>query len=239
MGRRHHLDGALKTVGRAARTSKRHVVRVGFRTLLSLALCAAAAGAVFAHVAIDVVGDYALASDSYDHIHHGSRELIGGLALAIAAILVARGMRSCFEIAQVNRRRIAFAALGVREGVAYAIAAVGLTCMLVPAMEYLDGGLGGASVHRLGDAFGGSLILGLVTTAVCAGLVAALVFALARWLISYRDAIVTMLETLLRWSGDAVRRSSSELDRYRLAFRRRAPHAVRLSKRGPPVAFFV
>jgi hypothetical protein len=106
-------------------------------------------------------------------------------------------------------------------------------------MEYLDGRLDGTAVRQLGDAFGGSLLVGLVTTVACASLVAALIFALARWLISYRDAIVTILETLLRWSGDSVRRLASDLDRYCLTFRRRVSHASRLSKRGPPVALFV
>ncbi len=214
-------------------------MRVGFRTLLSLALCAAAAGAVFAHAAIDVVGDYALATDSYDHLHHSSRELISGVALAIAAILVARGLRGCCEIAQRNRTRLACAAYGTRDALGYWIAAVAASCTLVPAMEYLDGRLDGMAVRQLGDAFGGSLLVGLLTTVVCASLVAALIFALARWLVSYRDAIVTILETLLRWSGDAVRRLASDLDRYRLTFRRRVSHASRLSKRGPPVALFV
>jgi hypothetical protein len=108
--------------------------------------------------------------------------------------------------------------------------------MLVPAMECLDARLDGTAVRQIGDAFGGSLLIGLVTTAVCAGLVAALIFALARWLISYRDAIVTILETLLRWNGDAVRRFACDLDRYRLTFQRRASYASPLSKRGPPVA---
>jgi hypothetical protein len=219
--------------------SKPRGVRLGSRTLLSLALCAAAAGAVLAHVAIDVVGDYALTTDSYDHLHHSSRELISGVALAIAFILVARGLRGCFEIAQRNRTRLAHAAYGMREAVGYSMAAVGASCALVPAMEWLDGRLDGIAIREIGDAFGGSLLIGLATTAVCAGLVAALIFALARWLISYRDAIVTILETLMHWTGDAIRRFAGELDRYCLTFRRRVSHASRLSKRGPPVTLSV
>ena len=214
-------------------------MRLGFRTLFSLALCAAAAGAVFAHVAIDVVGDFALATDSYDHLHHSSRELISGVALAIAAILVARGLRSCCEIAQRNRTRLAHAACGMREAVGYSIGAVAASCLLVPAMEWLDGRLDGMAVRQIGDAFGGSLLVGLATTAVCASLAAALLFPLARWLISYSDAIIAILETLMRWSDDAIRRLSCELDRYCLTFRRRASHASRLYKRGPPVTLSV
>jgi hypothetical protein len=239
VGRRNGLDVAHETVGRVPGASKRRGVRLGFRTLLSLALCAAAAGAVLAHVAIDVVGDYALSTDSYDHLHHSSRELISGVALAIAAILVGRGLRGCCEIAQRNRTRLAHVAYGVREVVGYSIGVVGASCVLVPAMEWLDGRLDGIAVREIGDAFGGSLLLGLGTTAICASLVAALIFALARWLISYRDAIVAILETLTRWSGDAVRRLSCELERYCLTFRRRASLTSRLSKRGPPVTLSV
>jgi hypothetical protein len=239
VGRRHGLDGARQTVGRAPGPSKRPGVRLGSRTLLSLALCAASAGAVLAHLAIDVVGDYALADDSYDHLHHSSRELISGVALAIAAILIVRGLRGCCEIAQRNRTRLVHAAYGTREAVGYSIGAVAASCGLVPAMEWLDGRLDGMAVRQIGDAFGGSLLLGLATTAVCASLVAALIFALARWLISYRDAIVSILETLMRWTGDAVRRLACELNRYCLTFRRRTFLASPLSKRGPPVAFCV
>src|SRR5580704_1729911 len=81
-------------------------VRVGFRTLVSLALCAVAAGAAMAHVAIDVVGDYALTADSYDHLRHGSRDVVSAVALVLAVVLAARGLRLCCEIASLNRSRI-------------------------------------------------------------------------------------------------------------------------------------
>jgi hypothetical protein len=107
--------------------------------------------------------------------------------------------------------------------------------MLVPAMEWLDGRLDGVAVRALNDAFGGSLLLGLVTTVVCASLIATLVFAIARWLVSHRDAIVAIIETLLRRSDDVLRHSACDLDRRRLSFRRGAAPALRLAKRGPPV----
>ncbi len=202
-------------------------------------MCAAAAGAALAHVAIDVVGDYAPFHDSYDDLAHGSRGLISGAALVIAILLAARGLRSCCDIAQNNRSRLVGIAFGARETIGFLAAAVLTSCILVPAMEWLDGRFDGVAVRQLGDAFGGSLLLGLVTTAICASLIALLVFAVARWLISHRNAIVALLETVLRWNGDAARRLTCDLDRYRLTFRRRAPHALRRSKRGPPVVLFV
>jgi hypothetical protein len=144
-------------------------VRVGFRTLVSLALCAAAAGAAMAHVAIDVVGDYALTADSYDRLGHGSRELLSGAALILAVVLAGRGLRICCEIAAVNRTRILVSAPRVRETLGFVVATVAASATLVPMMEWLDGRLAGISVRGIDDAFGGSLWLGLVTTASRAG----------------------------------------------------------------------
>ncbi|MFY9718254.1 MAG: hypothetical protein WAK16_01305 [Candidatus Cybelea sp.] len=209
-------------------------MRVGFRTLLSLILCAAAAGAALAHWAIDIVGDYALAHDSYDNLAHDSRGLISGIALTIAVVLAARGLRHCCEIAIKYRARAPQAPVGARAVLGLLIAAVAVTLILVPAMEWFDGRLDGAPVQSLSAAFGGSLLLGIATTAICASLVGALVYALARWLVAYRDAIATVLETLLRRNGDAVLRRAYKLESSPLTFDR-APDALRISRRGPPV----
>jgi hypothetical protein len=214
-------------------------VRVGLRTIVSLALCAAAMGAALAHLAIDVVGDYALTRDSYDHLRHGSREVVTGIALLVAALLAARGLRFCCEIAADNRTRLLRPALRLREVVGMLVGAVAASAAIVPAMEYLDGRLDGQPVRRLGDAFGGSIPLGLGTTLVCATLVALLVYGLARWLISHRDSIATIIETFLRSFGDGVR--SSGYERVRELFttrRRRTISALRLAKRGPPETRF-
>jgi uncharacterized BrkB/YihY/UPF0761 family membrane protein len=209
---------------------------VGLRTFLSFVLCAAAAGAVAAHVAIDFIGDYALAHDSYDSLAHDSRALVGGIALAIAVFLAARGLSTCCAIALRNRTRLPSPPRDVHELLAFVLAAVCGSALFVPAMEWLDGRLAGAPVRQLDEAFGGSLLLGMMTTVVCATAIAALLYALARWLISYRDAIAVILETLLGWSGGAIRCFACDLGRCRLTFRCPAPHALRLSKRGPPVA---
>ena len=167
-------------------------MRVGLRTLVSLVLCAAAAGAVVTHVAIDFIGDYALAHDSYDSLQHGSRALVGGIALAIAVFLAARGLGTCCAIALRNRTRLPTSPRDARELPAFLLVAVCGSALFVPAMEWLDGRLAGAPVRHLDEAFGGSLLLGIVTTAICASAIAALIYALARWLISYRDAIASI-----------------------------------------------
>jgi|HubBroStandDraft_6_1064221.scaffolds.fasta_scaffold00035_82 hypothetical protein len=214
-------------------------VRVGFRTLVSLALCAVAAGAAMAHVAIDVVGDYALTADSYDHLRHGSRDVVSAVALVLAVVLAARGLRLCCEIASLNRSRILLRVPGRREAVGFVASSVAACAVLVPAMEWFDGRLDGVPVRALDDAFGGSLLLGLGTTVLCATLVALVVYCVARWLISHRDSIATIIETLLRPLAGAVRPSSYDLSLQLFTpRRRRTPDAFRLSKRGPPRAIF-
>lgn len=214
-------------------------MRVGFRTLVSLALCAAATGAAIAHYAIDFVGDYALQNDSYDHLRHSSRELVTGIALALAAILAARGLRICCEIATINRTRLLRPALRLRDAFGLIFGAVATSGVVVPAMEYLDGRLDGTPVRGLAQAFGGSIPLGAGTTLVCAGIVALLVYGIARWLLAHRDSIAAAIETLVRRLTGAIRPSGYALHaQLYTPRRRRAPHALRLSKRGPPATSF-
>jgi hypothetical protein len=214
-------------------------VLVGVRTIVTLALCAAAAGAALAHCAIDFAGDYVLASDSYDHLAHGSRELLAGVAVLFATLLAWRGLRVCCDIAAANRNRLARPVFRARETLVTCAVASGIAAAIVPAMEWFDGRLDGAAVGRLDDAFGGSIALGLFLTVVCACAVGLFVCALARWLISHRDAIVTIIETLLGQRDDAGRPSGYDLAGWLFTFRRRRPlTALRLAKRGPPVNSF-
>ncbi|MFZ1017054.1 MAG: hypothetical protein WAN39_04195 [Candidatus Cybelea sp.] len=211
-------------------------MRLRFWTLCSLALCAAMAAAAMAHVAIDVVGDFALAHDSYDNLAHGSRELVTAIALLAALVLALRGLKSCCEIAALNRRRVLRISFGLRQTIGYLAATVLASCAAVPAMEWLDGRADGVAIDRLSDAFGGSVALGFSTTLVCAVVVATIVFAVARWLISNRETIAAIIETMLRHTGDAIRPSSQNLARERLTFADRVSYTLRLSKRGPPVS---
>jgi hypothetical protein len=195
--------------------------------------------AAIAHFAIDVVGDYLLVHDSYDQLRHGSRELVSGIALVVAALLAAHGLRICCEIATKNRARLMRPALRFREFAGILGGAVVVSIATVPGMEYFDGRLDGSPVRGLTDAFGGSLLLGIATTLVCAAVVVLVVCALARWLISHRDSIATIIETFLRSVGDGVRPSGYErVTQLFTLRRRRAIHALRLAKRGPPATTF-
>lgn len=214
-------------------------MRIGFRTIASLAFCAAAAAAALAHVAIDIVGDYALAHDTYDNVAHTSRGLVTGIAVFIAVLLARQGLRVCLAIAMANRGRANSPGPFRREMLLFILGAIAMSAIIVPGMEWLDGRLDGVPVREFDDAFGGSIALGLGTTALCAGFVASLVYGVARWLISHRDSIATLIETLLGRLDGATRPS-----RYSLSYwlstprRRRTPHALRRCKRGPPdVAF--
>jgi hypothetical protein len=212
-------------------------VRVGFRTLVSLALCAATAAAALAHVAIDVAGDYALKVDSYDNLSHGSRELVSLIAVALAFVLAARGLRLCCEIAQVNRTRIVAPGHPLREGLVFILMSVAASVALVPAMEWLDGRLNGVPVRELNDAFGGSLALGVGITIFCAAAIALVAYGIARWLISHRDSIAAIIETLLGRTVGGAHPAGYDLAR-QLSWprRKRTLYALRLSKRGPPAA---
>jgi hypothetical protein len=215
--------------------SKQRGVRVGFRTTVSLLLCAAAAAAAMAHEAIDIVGDYALAHDTYDNLPHSSRELVSGVALLLAVLLAGRGLRFCCAIAAANRARVAQLRLSRSWSAGFVLGVIALTATIVPSMEWLDGRLGGVPVRELDDAFGGSILLGGGTTVVCAALIAFLVYGFARWLISHRDSIATIIETLLRRSDGTARPCSHDLTRcLSTPRRRRTPYALRLCKRGPP-----
>lgn len=188
-----------------------------------------------AHVAIDVVGDYALAHDTYDDVAHGSRGFVTGLAVLLAALLARRGLRICFEIAGANRARVTPQLLGRGSAGAFVLGVMVATSIIVPLMEWLDGGLAGVPVKELGDAFGGSLLLGLGTTLLCAVLVGSIVYAIARWLVAHRDSIAAVVETLLRRLAGTVRPVGADLRRgFCTPRRRRTAHALRLCKRGPP-----
>ena len=179
-------------------------MRVQFRTLISLALCAAASAAALAHFAIDVVGDFALRHDAYDGLKHGSREYAAALAVVFAVIAAGRGLRACCDLAQRARGRLTQPELTTAGSAGYAALAIVVSCIAVPSMEWLDDALAAAPLAHLGDAFGGSLVLGLITTSFCAAFVAAIFDAFARWLLEHRDVIVAIVATLLHRCDDIV-----------------------------------
>ena len=200
-----------------------------------LSLCAATGAAALAHYVIDVVGDFALPHDTYDDIAHSSRELFSGLALLFAVLLAWRGLRVCCDLAAAYRGRLRTKTFERREGALFGSFTIAATSLLVPVMECLDGRLAGTPIGSLDDAFGGSLALGLGIAVLCAAVTGLLVYGVARWLVAHRDAIVTIIATLMRRACDAPKLFDKSAERHALApRRRRALHALRLCKRGPP-----
>jgi hypothetical protein len=212
-------------------------MRLGVRAVTSLALCAAAAGAALAHVAIDILGDYVLSRDSYDYLRHDSRPLVSGVAVLIALALAARGLRICCRIAVQNRTRLRRTVITLGEGAALIGGSLLAGAFIVPSMELLDGRLDGSSVNGLADAFGGSILLGLGTTLVCTALAALALYAIARWLLAHRDSIASLIGTLIRRVLDPPAFPQREITRLRFAaIDRRDVPGFKLSKRGPPRA---
>jgi hypothetical protein len=202
--------------------------------LVLLLVAAAAAAAAVAHAVIDVVADYAVAHASYDDVgSHGSRGLVVGVAISAASLIALRGLRLCCDVA-ARRGVHAPDPPSWRIAAPFSLATAMLACAAVPAMEWIDTLLAREPLHDLGDAFGGSVALGVAITVACALLVAIVTFALVRWLLSHRYRIIAAIVAIIR---DA---SAAQLDCARpraftvVPVRRRSVSSLRRSKRGPP-----
>ncbi|HTX59010.1 MAG TPA: hypothetical protein VMH02_04975 [Verrucomicrobiae bacterium] len=209
-------------------------MRAAYRSLGALFLAAVAAAAAFAHYAIDVVGDYALPHDTYDDVAHASREVLAIAAVVIALGIGMRALRRCCELGAAHRLLLVAPALSWKACLPFAACTAVLASIVVPVMELIDARAAGASIDDLGDAFGGSILLGLGVTIACAAVVAFFTFALARWLVSHRERIVAIVVSLVRLRAN--RHPNSRHRRLRTASpsRRRHLHARSLCKRGPP-----
>jgi hypothetical protein len=173
-------------------------VRALSRSLTALLIAAAASAAVLSHYVIDVVADYLVPHASFDDVaSHGSRGLIGAIAVAAALVLARRGFRLCCEAASKHGAG-ATSLPGWWSGAFFVAATVAFACVAVPMMEIVDARWGGAAIDGLDDAYGGSVLLGIATTAICGILVGGALFAVARWLLSRRDQIVAAIASAIR-----------------------------------------
>jgi hypothetical protein len=210
-------------------------VPVASRSLVALVIAAAASAAVAAHGTIDVIADYLVAHASYDDVSsHASRGLVGAIAAMVAGIVALHGLRLCCEAA-ANRTLTSSPAPSWRSAPFFVGATMLLASIAVPLMELFDSRLAGTALAGLDDAFGGSLLLGLATTLACAAAVGIAVFALARWLLSYRDRIIAAIVGIIRFRLQAQHagpRSSRSLGGAPICPRRLS--ALRRGKRAPP-----
>jgi hypothetical protein len=208
------------------------------RKFVPLAACAAIASAALAHYVIDVVNDFALAHDAYDDVQHASRGIAACVATLIAMSLALRGLRVCCELA-AHRRSGASSPVTRRDSCAILVAGVVCSIVLVPLMEWCDGRLAGAPVTDLTSAFGGSIVIGIVTTICCALAFTLSLQWIVKWFCERRESIVAIVATLLgRRERFGSCCSSSRRPQRPTVRRRRATHALRLAKRGPPDAAF-
>jgi len=197
------------------------------------ALAVAALSAAFAHLAIDVAGDYLLPHDAYDDVAHDSRTVV---AAAAAALLFAGAARSFFTsvLAALGRGGSPGAAIHVGSPVAFAGAVTALSIPLLLAMEALDAFAAGRDVDDLGDLFGGSVLLGLGTTLAVAMLTAVCAYAVVRFFLHARAAVARAL------CGLFLPRERASLHEFTLLARRRCLAGARpaparhAAKRGPP-----
>lgn len=207
------------------------------RTTAAVAACATALlAAVSAHIGIDVLGDFLVRDDTYDHVAHGSRELFTLVALALAAAAALFLFSHLCGVAASFSQRVRLLQVRRTHVVAATGCAVILTLLLVPTMETIDAVRAGGDIESLADAFGGSLLLGICTTIACAFLWSGLVIGVVVWLAHHRDRVARLLAAFFRFRG-----THSLCNRERrapAAFLASAParRARHHSKRGPPPA---
>jgi hypothetical protein len=210
-------------------------VPVASRSLVALVIAAAASAAVVAHGTIDIIADYLVAHASYDDVSsHASRGLVVAIAAMVAGVVALHGLRLCCEAA-TNRTLTSSPAPSWRTAPYFVGVTMLLASIAVPLMELFDSRLAGTTLAGLDDAFGGSVLLGLGTTLVCAAAVGIAVFALARWILSYRDRIIAAIAGIIRFRLQTQRhgpRCSRVFGGAPICPRRLS--ALRRGKRAPP-----
>jgi hypothetical protein len=190
--------------------------------------------AVSAHVAIDVLGDFLVRDDSYDHVAHGSRLLFTLTALGLGATAGFYLFSQLCAAAASLHLRVRMLRIRRTHVLTVVGCTVALALVVVPVMETIDALRAGGDVDSLADAFGSSLLLGISTTIACALVWSAAVLGLAAWLVRHRDRVAALLAAFFH-----PRRA-----RQAHAHERRAPAAILASasarrtrhhsKRGPP-----
>ncbi len=166
--------------------------------VLIVPLVAALTAALFAHVAIDVAGDYLLPHDAYDDVAHGSRSLVIGAVAAIlmllaslafwAAIREARGSVDAFRNAVRS-----WLDLGLHKTL---LATLACTTVILIVMECIDVRAAGRPIDDAGDLFGGSIVLGGACVALFASFASFGIRALVRVLAGAGRALVRALASV-------------------------------------------
>ncbi|MGC2129383.1 MAG: hypothetical protein WA629_04710 [Candidatus Aquilonibacter sp.] len=199
-------------------------------------LATALLAAVSAHVGIDVLGDYLVRDDSYDHLAHDSRLLFTAIALLLAAAAAVQCFLYFCTAAASIQTRVRLLHLRPAQ-IACACALIALLALLVvPAMETIDALQAGADIDSLADAFGGSILLGVVTTLACAVAWCGLIVALVGWFARQRERAARLLYELLVPSEAPLACAHTSRENAPAVAIDPNRHARCRSKRGPPRA---
>ena len=162
---------------------------------LSFGLVAAAIAALVAHVVIDVIGDYALARDTYDGLEHASRGLVSlGLLLGVA-VLACR-----FVVAALSggreRARVSAQLHVPHSPLLFVAAVVAATLVLLVGMESLDALAAGHGFDGLADVFGGSTALGFAVAVSAAIALGQMAWATLRWFAACHRDLLRAIEAI-------------------------------------------
>lgn len=199
----------------------------------------ASATALISHVLVDRLGDTLLATDTYDHLAHGSRFVVFAGGASIVVFLLSRLWSAIFADARKTsmamRETIARAARLSAHPLAI-VATIALALVAVILMEDFDElGVGGSDLS-LQAALGGSLWLGIGVTAIVAALTSALVaFGLRGFARTYGRLVAAARDVLLamRCVCGALR-TLDVRERPRLSFMTLRNIVRSAAKRGPP-----
>jgi hypothetical protein len=194
--------------------------------------------ALFAHVAIDLAGDFMLARDAYDDVAHHSRESVFVIACLLAAVAGWRTL--CAVRGELRGSRGSLRALlydsvpASLERFVAAVAAAAVPTLL--AMAGLDSAIDMRAIGDVDDLFGGSVLLGLVCTLGSAVTFAALTWSAIRAL-ARLDRVVLRLVAILAERARQSRLCAGTLVRIRpTAFSAATICARSVGLRAPPQA---
>jgi len=199
---------------------------------------AAGVAALVAHVAVDAIGDVAIARDAYDGMEHGSR---GVVLLGLLTALVVLGLRVVAAAVggAEGRARLRRALVAPASPLPMMVAASLASVIALVGMQSLDTLVATGVPGTLADALGGSPLLGLGVTVPLAALFGLLAWRALRCIAASRDALVRALGAMFVSSRvlPTVPATCGGVARRPLA-RRQSPLARRAAKRGPPVFLF-
>jgi hypothetical protein len=192
--------------------------------------------ALFAHVAIDLAGDFLLAHDAYDDVAHHSRESVFIVACVLAAIVAWRTL--CAVRAELRGSRGSLRAL-LHDSVPasrgrFALAVTALSVPALLAMAGLDAALDGTAIDDVADLLGGNAALGLTCTLGSALAIATFAWTAIRAL-ARLDRVVLRLVAALAERARDPQSATATVRRVRPATRSAASIRARsFGLRAPP-----